>query len=76
VIVKEFERVNIPTAHICPVTPVAVTVGSNRIIPGIGIMHPVGNPKLSPEEEKKLRRALIDKAVEALQEELKEQKVF
>lgn len=75
-IAKEFDRLNIPTAHICPVTPVAMTVGSNRIIQGIGIMHPVGDPKLSPEREKQLRRTMLGKALKALQEDLKEQKVF
>ncbi len=57
-------------------TPIAVMVGSNRIIPAAGIVHPVGNPDLEPKEEKRLRRAIVDKAVEALRTELTEQKLF
>jgi len=51
-------------------------VGSSRIIPGSGIVHPVGNADLDPEAEKALRRAIVEKALEALQTELQEQKVF
>ena len=57
-------------------TPVALMVGSNRIIPGSGIVHPVGNADLDPEAEKALRRAIVEKALEALQTELQEQKLF
>jgi len=57
-------------------TPVALMVGSNRIIPGSGIVHPVGNADLEPKAEKALRRAIVEKALEALQTELTEQKLF
>jgi len=57
-------------------TPIAVMVGSNRIIPGSGIVHPVGNIGLDPKAEKTLRRAIVEKALEALQIELTEQRVF
>ena len=75
-IVKELERVGLPTAHLCTMTPVALMVGSNRIIPASGIMHPLGNPDLEPEAEKALRRTILEKALEALQTELQEQKLF
>ena len=51
-------------------------VGSNRIIPGLGIIHPVGNADLDPKEEKRLRRAIVEKALEALQTEVKEPTLF
>ena len=57
-------------------TPIAVMVGSNRIIPGFGVIHPVGNIDLAPEEERALRHRIIEEALEALQTELTEQKVF
>jgi len=57
-------------------TPIAVMVGSNRVIPASGIVHPVGNPDLDPEEEKRLRRIIVEKALEALWTELTEQKLF
>ncbi len=57
-------------------TPVALMVGSNRIIPGSGIVHPVGNADLDPKVEKALRRAIIEKALEALQTEIEEPTLF
>lgn len=75
-IAKEFDRSGIPTSQISALTQVAIKVGSNRIVPGVGIMYPVGDPNLPPEEEMKLRRLLIEKAVNALQINLQEQKIF
>jgi glycine reductase len=57
-------------------TPVSVMVGANRIIPAAGIVHPLGNAELTPEQEKELRRKIVEKAVEALETELESQKVF
>jgi glycine reductase complex component B subunit gamma len=57
-------------------TPVALMVGANRIIPGSGIVHPVGNADSDAAAEKALRRAIVEKALEALQTEQTEQKVF
>ena len=51
-------------------------VGANRIIPGVAIIHPLGSPVLNAQEERKLRRAIVIKALEALQTELSEQRVF
>jgi len=76
VIVKELEREGIPTAHICVMTSIAVMVGSNRVIPGFSILHPVGKPDLDSESEKALRRAIVDKALKALQTDITEQIVF
>jgi glycine reductase complex component B subunit gamma len=63
--VKEIERAGIPVVHICTVTPISMTVGANRIVPAIAIPHPLGNPALDQEEEKKLRRGIVEKALEA-----------
>jgi len=57
-------------------TPVAVMIGSNRIIPGAGIVHPVGNPDLDLRAEKAFRRVLVERALEALRTKIHEQKVF
>ena len=57
-------------------TPVAIMIGSNRIIRGNGIIHPLGDVNLSTDAEKKLRRKIVEKAIEALQTDLKEQHVF
>jgi glycine/betaine/sarcosine/D-proline reductase family selenoprotein B len=72
----EIEKVGIPVAQITTMTPVALMVGSGRIIPGAGICHPVGNVDLEPKLEKALRQATVEKALEALRTEAKEPMVF
>lgn len=62
--------------HICTVVPISLTVGANRIVPAIAIPHPLGDPKLDHDEEKKLRRKLVDKALNALTVEVDGQTVF
>ena len=74
--VKEIERAGIPVVHICTVTPSSMTVGSNRIVPAIAIPHPLGNPALDKDEEKKLRREIVEKALKALTTEVDGQTIF
>lgn len=74
--VKEIERAGIPVVHMCTVTPISMTVGANRIVPTIAIPHPLGNPALEPEEEKALRRGLVEKALNALTTEVDDQTIF
>ena len=74
--VKEIERAGLPVVHICTVTPISMTVGANRIVPAIAIPHPLGNPALNHEEEKKLRRKLVEKALRALTTEVENQTIF
>jgi hypothetical protein len=42
-------------------------IGANRLVLGNGIVHVVGDAGLGPDDEKKLRRQLIEKALDALQ---------
>lgn len=74
--VKEVERAGIPVVHICTVVPISLTVGANRIVPAVAIPHPLGNPSLDASEEKKLRRGLVEKALNALTTEVEDQTVF
>ena len=74
--VKEIERAGIPVVHICTVTPISMTVGANRIVPAIAIPHPLGNPALSMEEEKDIRRNILNKALKALETEVEDQTIF
>ena len=57
-------------------TPVAVMVGANRIVPAAGIIHPLGNAELSAEDEKALRRRIVERALQALQTEVVRPTVF
>jgi glycine reductase len=46
--------------------PVAEMVGTNRIMPGNGIVHPTGDAERTPEEERRIRRRLVEEALTAL----------
>jgi glycine reductase len=74
--VKEIERTGLPVVHICTVTPISLTVGANRIVPAIAIPHPLGDPAASHEEEERLRRSIVEKALKALSTEVDGQVVF
>ncbi len=74
--VKEIERYGITVVHICTVVPISLTIGANRIVPAIGIPHPLGNPELDEEGSKKIRRELVLRALKALQTEVSDQTVF
>jgi betaine reductase len=66
----------LPTVQVSTMTPVAVMVGANRIVPAAGIIHPLGNADLSPEDEKALRRRIVERALLALQTEVAQPTVF
>lgn len=74
--VKEIERAGIPVVHVCTVVPISLTVGANRIVPAVAIPHPLGNPQLTREEERVLRKNLVKKALKALTVEVHGQTVF
>ena len=46
--------------------PVAKMVGANRLVLGNGIVHVVGDANVDAEEEKKVRRRLVEKALDLL----------
>ena len=65
-ITTELERAGIPTVQVCTMTPVAEMVGSNRIVTGSGIVHPLGNAEAAPEEEHTVRRRILESALKSL----------
>ncbi len=75
-VANELERVGLPTALVTALTPTAVMMGTRRIIPGMKITHPLGNPELSIGREKELRRKIVMKALESLEIEVEEPTVF
>ena len=74
--VKAIEYTGIPVVHICTIVPISLTVGANRIVPAVAIPHPLGNPNLTKEDEKKLRRSLVERALKALTIPVDSQTVF
>jgi len=63
------DKAGIPTVQITAALPVAKMVGANRLVLGNGIVHVVGDVSVGPEEEKKVRRRLVEKALDALRGE-------
>jgi betaine reductase len=55
------EKAGIPVVQITSAMSIAKMVGSNRVVLGHGIVHVTGDAKLAPEEEKELRRKLVQK---------------
>jgi glycine reductase complex component B subunit gamma len=73
---KELEAAGIPTTLISSLVSIAQNVGANRIVPGLGIPHPLADPSLKPEEQKKIRKALVERALTALASPISGQKIF
>ena len=63
---KEIERAGIPAVLITALVPTAQTLHANRIVAGIGITNPLGDPHLSREEEKSLRKKIVLDALKTL----------
>jgi len=63
---KEIERAGIPTVHVTNLVTVARNTGANRILPGRAIPHVFGDPSLAPDEERRLRRRLVEEALALL----------
>jgi glycine reductase complex component B subunit gamma len=62
--------------QISTMTPVAVMVGANRIVPAAGIIHPLGNAEVGAQDEKALRRRIVEEALRALRTEVARPTVF
>ena len=63
---KEIERAGIPTVHVTNLVSVAKSTGANRIFMGKAIPHVFGDPSLPPEDERRLRRRLVEEALAML----------
>jgi len=61
--VKELEKAGIPATLVCTLTRIGLTVGANRIVPALGIPHPLGDPSLPAIEEKMARKRLVAQAL-------------
>jgi betaine reductase len=49
--------------------PVSLLVGSIRIVPVESIVHPVGDPSLDGNAERRMRREVVQKALKVLTSE-------
>ena len=73
---KELEKAGLPVALISAMFPVAQQVRANRIVKGVSIPHPCGDPNLSKELDARLRREIIQTALRALETEVTGPTVF
>ena len=49
---------------------IAQMVGANRILRGVSIAHPTGDPSLATSDEAELRRRIVERALEMLAAEV------
>jgi betaine reductase len=68
--------VGIPVVQITAIPNIAKMVGVNRIVQGQAVTSPLGDPELTKEQEKDLRRQYVVKALELLQTEVDGPTVF
>jgi glycine reductase complex component B subunit gamma len=73
---KEFDRVRIPVAVLTAMAPMAQMLSANRIVLGVAIPYPCGDPHLPDEEDFRLRRQLVREALETLEHDVRGATVF
>ncbi len=66
-IAKEIEKQGVPVAYITSMVSLAKQMGAKRIIQGVSIPNPCGDPSLPEEADQALRREIVKCALEALQ---------
>ena len=73
---KEFEREGIATVFVTSLPTIAQMVGANRIVRGVAITNPTGDPSRSADDERALRLALVRRALEMLGTEVEPRTVW
>jgi glycine reductase complex component B subunit gamma len=73
---KELEKAGLPVALVSAMFPVAEQVRAARIVKGVSIPHPCGDPGLPGELDARLRKQIVETALKALESEVKEPTVF
>ena len=56
----------IATVFVTALPTIAVMVGANRVLRGVSITHPTGDPSLAVGDEHALRRLLVERALDML----------
>jgi betaine reductase len=70
VLAKEFEREGIATVFVTALPTIAQMVGANRILRGVAITNPTGDPSLAAGDERAMRVAMLRRALEMLSTEV------
>lgn len=53
--------------QICSLIRIPASFGLKRVLPGVGVAYPVGNPLMSKFDELRLRKDLVKKALSMLE---------
>jgi glycine/betaine/sarcosine/D-proline reductase family selenoprotein B len=73
---RALEEEGIPVAQLCTMVNVALGIGSSRVVPSRSVLYPTGDPELDIKGEQRLRRRLLEKALEAVRNPIAEATVF
>ena len=65
--VREMERLGLPTVLFSAIPAIPLAFGAPRIIPASAIRHPLGDPDRPPERERELRRRMVEAGLRALE---------
>jgi len=74
--VKEIEKSGIPVVHMVNMVPVAMGIGSNRIVKTYGISFPMNDPEATENTRRKQRYELVERALKALNTNVEKPTVF
>jgi glycine reductase len=72
----ELERRGLPVAMISALPPVALELGANRVVRGVKIPHPCGDPTAEPARDAAIRRDIVSRALVALTARLDRPTIF
>jgi len=70
VLAEELENAGIPSVLITALPTIAAHLGTGRILRGVAIAHPVGDPSAPTAEEVALRERILSRAVDMLESDL------
>jgi betaine reductase len=74
--VREFERKGFTTVQISALPTIPKRMGVNRIVEGVGIPHPLGDPKLPREAELQQRVRILETVITAFETEVSGPTIF
>jgi glycine reductase complex component B subunit gamma len=72
----EIERRGLPVAMISALPPVALELGANRVIRGVKIPHPCGEPDGDPAHDRAVREEIVRRALTALSTRVNQPTIF
>jgi glycine reductase len=70
------EQAGLPAVLITALPSIAAAAGANRIVKGVAIAHPLGDPSLSLPAEVALRKRIMERALEMLSTPVEPQTVW